>query len=254
MTPFFRLASLLVVVAMTSWLSGCDSATLLDADRATVSIGVELLSTAPKSGGVASDSSLSITGDNGTLTITDVRFVLDRFELTAEAGSSDLEIGPLFVDVPLSIGEVELVAASVPLGSYDEFGFEIDDLSDGGAADSLLGVAIRSEFPDWPSEASVAVVGSFTPAGGGSVRPFTIYIGADIDVELDLDPILELADAAIETALTIGVDPTRWLPIIQGDVPDLSPYDYGQSGSVIPIELSISDGFEIRHGLRNVDR
>lgn len=254
MTPFFRLASLLVAVAVTTWFSGCDSATLLEADRATVAIAVELLDTAPKSGSVAADSALSITGDNGTLTINDVRFVLDSFKLETAGDSADLEIGPLFVDVPLTIGQVELIAASVPLGSYEEFEFEIDDLSDDSDADSLLGIAIRSEFPDWPSEASVAVVGSFTPTGGGATRPFTIYIGADIEVELELDPLFDLVDSTIEKALTIGVDPTRWLPILQGNVPDLSPFDYGLTGAVIPIELSISDGFEIRHGLRNSDR
>ena len=266
MTPLFRFVSILVIGAATLLGAGCDSASLSDGDLATVAIGVELTSSSSALGKTA-DGPIVLPGTNGTLTITDVRFILDEFELEASDGAcssedstatasghdcAEITIGPVFVDVPLGLDQVELLAAQVPLGVYERFGFEIDnveseDRDDDSQADSLLAIAIRDEFPDWPDEASVVVVGSFAPQDGSGARPFTIYIGAEIEVELDLNPPLELSDAAVDRALTIGLDVLSWLPVIQGNVPDLSAYDYGTTGHVIPFEIEIENGFDIRH-------
>lgn len=258
MTPIFRFGTLLIIASLSLWGAACDSSPLADGEMATVAFGIEANVVGMAAGKAKSAPPISVTGTNGTLTISDVRFLLDGFELDVanDDVAEDVEVGPLFVDVPLDAGVLELLETDVPLGSYTGIEVEIealdlDESSDDYAADSVLAALVRSEFPDWPDEASVVVVGAFSPAGGGDARSFTIYIAADIEIELEFDPALEIAEAHVDKLVTLAMDPLAWLPALPDLVPDLSPFDYSTSGDVYPFVLDIENGFSVRHADRD---
>ena len=257
MTPIFRFGTLLIIASLSLWGAACDSSPLADTETASVAFSIEANVPSAAAGKAKSAPPISLTGSNGTLTISDVRFLLDGLQLDVadDDVAEDVEVGPLFVDVPLDAGIVELLETDVPLGSYTGIeveieGLDFDESSDDYAADSVLAALVRSEFPDWPDEASVVVVGAFAPAGGGDVRPFTIYVAADVEVELEFDPAFEIAEAHVEKLVTLVTDPLAWLPALPDLVPDLSPYDYSVSGDVYPFVFDIDNGFSVRHADR----
>ncbi|HEU0055282.1 MAG TPA: hypothetical protein VFQ39_18975, partial [Longimicrobium sp.] len=140
---------------------------------------------------------LVIAGSNGTLTITDVRLVVDEFELKGDDDVNrcedngggddcdDFDAGPLFVDLPLSSDPVSVSTGAVPPGTYREVEFEVEDLDDdeenpakAQRIDALL-ATIRQQFADWPRDASMLVTGTFTPTGG-QPRQFRVFFEAEI--------------------------------------------------------------------------
>jgi hypothetical protein len=166
---------------------------------------------------------LVVTGSNGTLAISDIRLVVAEFELDGDddvnrCGSTggggdceDFNAGPMFVDLPLAGGPVAVGAGDVPPGVYDEVEFEVEDLDDDeeNAAERQRIEALRqqilAEFPDWPRDASMLVVGTFTPTGGAA-RPFRAFVEAEIEIELDLNPALTVAEGGTGS-LDVTLDP-----------------------------------------------
>lgn len=153
-----------------------------------------------------------ITGTNGTLRIDDLRMVVAEFELKGDddvntcgqqAGADDdcedFNAGPLFIDVPLTGGPVATGSGDVPPGVYEEVEFEVEDLDDDEedpaerARIEQLRQQILQQFPDWPRDASLLVVGSFTPTGGQPVS-FRAFIEAEIEIETELNPRLTVAE------------------------------------------------------------
>lgn len=233
--PRMNRAALIVAAAIA--LSGCDATETKLADTAPVSVRLAL--TGGGAAKASADGPIVLAGTDGTLSVTDVRFILDGFSL---AGSGPIEAGPIFVDVPLDLESLELFVAEVPLGSYSAVSFQINGL---GTDEDDLAAQVRTDFPDWPDEASVAIVGSFAPADASPVRPFTIYIGADVDVSVSVDPPFELEEEHVEKVLTLGVDLLEWLPEeIDHDL-DISGYDYGMTGEVIPFAFELDQAFTI---------
>ena len=109
---------------------------------ATVAIkfGATLASNAappvPAMGASAAQARL-IAGTNGTLYITDIRVIVEQFELEpVEVSDCDMEPEPagceefearyFFVDVPLTDAPVTVVQETIPPGLYDELEFEVD--------------------------------------------------------------------------------------------------------------------------------
>jgi hypothetical protein len=139
--------------------------------------------------------------------------------------------------------------APCPAGFYDEFELEVEDLEDDenypGYAEAIaaLRTQIATSFSDWPEEASVRVEGSFTPTGGVA-RPFVAYIDAEVEVELDLSPPLEVGEGA-EATLDVVLSPERWFVRENGSLVDLSAFDYQATGEVLELEVEIEDGFEV---------
>ncbi|HEX6042462.1 hypothetical protein [Longimicrobium sp.] len=123
----------------------------------------------------------------------------------------DFDAGPLFVDLPLTGGPVAVGTGDVPAGVYDEVEFEVEDLDDDEenaverARIDALRQQILSQFPDWPRDASMLVVGTFTPTGG-TPRSFRAFIEAEIEIELGLNPALTVGEG--ETgSLDVTLDP-----------------------------------------------
>lgn len=201
---------------------------------------------------------LVVTGTNGTLTITDVRFILNEFELEraeasceglegdAEDACEKFEAPPAFIDLPLGAGAVVAATQEVPAGSYTELKFEAEDIDFDeedddrkGAAIRALAQTVRGAFPEWPEDASMVVVGTFTPTGGQPV-PFRVFFEAEIKVEKEFDPALVIDDA--NRAVTVEVDPGAWF-LSGGEVFDLSAFDYATTGEVVEFEAKMEDGF-----------
>jgi hypothetical protein len=189
---------------------------------------------------------VEIDGSNGTLSITDIRLIVSEVELDGD-DSADFEAGPSFLDLPLDPNEIAPLAASqIPSGRYDEFEFEVEDVDADEADDdeqSLrdLRESIVEEFPDWPDDASMVVVGTFTQNDGTSTG-FTTYFEAEIEIERELSPPLEVTGDGLSRSLTVRLDPTRWFRHSDGTVRDLSQFDYASTDDLVEFEAEFEDG------------
>ena len=199
---------------------------------------------------------LVVTGSNGTLTITNVSFVVAEVKLECEGDDdvkpscADFKAPPAFVKLPLGAGAVDVASAGVPSGAYTELEFEIDDLED-DVDDStterdqyaVVRSAIRAAYPDFPDKASMVVEGTFTPSGSSQAVSFRTYLAAEIEIEMRLTPPLVVSDAAVTRALSVDVQPALWFRRSDGTVRDLSRLDYVRTGSVVGFEAEMKQGF-----------
>jgi hypothetical protein len=203
---------------------------------------------------------LSVTGANGTLAITDLRMIVAEFEVKGDDDVNpcernggvddcdDFEAGPLFVDVPLSGSEVTVSTGEIPPGTYREVEFEVEDLDDDeenpaeAARIQALLQQVRAQFNDWPRDASMLVVGTFTPTGG-QPRPFRVFIEAEIEVEVRLAPplVIDAASASRDVSILLNL-PSIFR--VDGNVLDLSQ----STGRMIELEQEVESGFSGRGG------
>lgn len=199
--------------------------------------------------------SLSLVGSNGTLTLDEVWLIVAEFELEREDGDDcddgipgsdddceEFEAPPRFLSLDLEGGVTPVVTQAVPADLYDELEFEIEDIDfDEDDEDELeiqaLATEIRALFPDWPDDASALVVGSFTPTGGSPI-PFRVFLEAEVEIEQEFEPALDLT--AGDATVTVVIDPALWFARPDGTVLDLSRFD----GQMIEFELEIENGFE----------
>ncbi len=196
-----------------------------------------------------------VSGDNGILTLLDVRLLVAEFELEKVSGSCvlveechDFEAPPSFLNLPLDGGVVEVATSDVPAGAYDELEFEVEDLEDDeDDDDAALIAALRAlilvEFSDWPDKASMRIAGTFLPDGETIPISFKVYFDAEIEVELDLFPRLEISEeGGANRTITVDVQPDLWFRI-GGDVLDLSLFDWDATGELLEFEVELEDGF-----------
>lgn len=201
--------------------------------------------------------SLTVEGTNGVLTLEDVRLVVDELELEGTEGAceapdeddeeecADFEFPRFFLDLPLDGGAVAVDTEPVPLGTYEELEFEVEDIDfdeedEDESEVSELADQIRDEFPDWPSEASLLVVGTFTPDGGEAVA-FRTYFEAEVEVETELDPHLVIDETGASRTVTVQVRPNLWFLRGDGTVVDLSALDFERTGEVVELEAEIEN-------------
>ncbi|MBI4408536.1 MAG: hypothetical protein HY561_02430 [Gemmatimonadetes bacterium] len=224
---------------------------------AATSAGGVSAAVVPAFGSAALDEVL-VTGTNGTLSITDIRFIVEEFELkradvdcdTAanEDACEKIEAPPSFVDLPLGPGAVTAASAQVETGSFEEIEFEVDDVevdaddsAEEQAQTQALLATIRQTFPDWPGKASMIVIGSFTPTGG-TARNFRVYFRAEIEIEREFEPPLVIDQT--NRNLTIEVVPENWFKQPDGTVLDLSQFDFATTAQLVEFELEMDEGFE----------
>lgn len=203
-----------------------------------------------------------VTGSNGTLVISDVAFIVDEFRLERSddacegiEGDDDrdddcenFETGVEFVRLPLTGATAAVVTRSVPVGTYTEMKFEVEDADLDEAADdddaaeiiSLIEQIEAAGFTDWPDDASLVVVGTFTPTGG-EPRSFTAYFEAEVKVEMEFDPALVI-DGENGT-VNVEIDPAGWFGNPDGTVIDLSMFDFATTGQIVEFEAKMEHGF-----------
>ena len=202
----------------------------------------------------SSHDSLLIEGSNGTLQIDDIRLIVAEFEMDpsdADDDSTELEefeSDPFFVDLPLGEETLSLANSQIQAGLYEELEFEVEDLDfdeEEGEEQQhqALVDSIRSEFADWPNEASMMVAGTFTPTGGDP-QGFTVFAEAEIEIEREFNPPLEVTEDNIQQVVSVRINPTRWFEQSDGSVLDLSQYDWDQHHQLLEFEAEFENGIE----------
>lgn len=168
----------------------------------------------------------------------------DRDDDEREDDCEDFNAGPLFVDFPLGSAPSSIATGNVPAGTYSEVEFKVEDLDDDEenaderARIDQLRAQILAQFPDWPRDASLLVVGTFRPTGGQPV-PFRAFVEAEIEVEIELSPPLAVAQGESRGA-DVLLDPAA-LFRNGGSVVDLS-----RTSGELELELKIKNGFRGR--------
>lgn len=258
--------SLLSALALVFLFTGCDSLTSSEESTSSqVRLQFSTATSSTQTSTLAAKSSADrfvVEGTNGTLTITDVRFIVEKFKLEKaddacdalegedEEACEEFEAPPSFVDLPLDGSVAPVAAADIPAGIYEELEFEVEDIDideeadedDGGAEFAALVTEIRAAYPDWPEDASMVIEGTFTPTGG-SAQPFMTFAEAELEVEMEFDTPLEITEAGASEAVTVNVAPELWFANADGSVIDLSAYDFGPSEELLEFELKMKEGF-----------
>lgn len=252
-SPGNRLSILLLGFALGAFvLAGCDTAgTSTDGSDVEVSFTSTSASTTSSTPLAKANDTLVVEGTNGTLKIADVRFVVSEVELEGETDSTEFESEkPAFVDVPLNSTDVVSVASDrVPPGTYNEFEFEVGDADLDEGEDERDIQQLRSDiedagFGDWPNEASLVAVGSFTPTEG-EPRPFTTYFDAEIEVELEMEGRpFEVGTSDPARELTVSLSPSRWF-VSDGDPMDLSADQYQNVEEPVEFEIEFEKESEV---------
>lgn len=233
-------------------LGGCDSAGSSSGESdVTVGFGTVSSPTASSQAFAKANDSLTVNGTNGTLTITDLRFIVSEVEMEGDADSAEFETEtPILVDLPLkSTDVVSVVRGRIPPGTYNEFEFEVEDadLDDDEDEDEISRLRADIEdagFPDWPSAASMVVVGAYTP-DGGDARSFTTYFDAEIEVEIEMgDRSFVVGGDDPSRRLTVNLSPSRWF-MSDGGVLDLSAPEYQDPEEPVEFEVEFEEDSEI---------
>lgn len=151
--------------------------------------------------------------------------------------------------LPLDGRVTPLGIVDVATGTYGRVQFKVEDLEDDEEDDGSVAQALRVEilaaFPDWPETASLLINGSFTNLDDQTF-PFRVYAEAEIEVEVQLDPPLVVADDGVANRdIVIDVLPQTWFSLDGDRVIDLSLYDYDATGELL--RLRIEDGFGDDH-------
>lgn len=214
---------------------GGDSTGTQARGQVAVRIGVSSPTALRAEGGTAAlGGPLTVTGTNGTLSITGIQVVVARFQLRGAndtpcdrqgTGVSDdeceFQAGPFFVDVPLDGSRLNVTTGAIPAGTYGSVRFRVknldvdDDDDEAGDDDatpaqvSALFNQIRTQFPDWPQKASMLVTGTFTPTGG-TARAFRAFLRAEVKVTLPINPPLVVAEGSSSNAVSVVLDPAAF--------------------------------------------
>lgn len=266
----------MTVVLAATLVAACDEGTGPSGTRVAIEFAAAPSSSSSILGFGAVAASIDVEGANGVLTLDTMHVILNEFELErvgALAGCDDdeadlelaadnmdedepedddceeFETGPWLQSLPLDGGTTTAVSADVPEGEYGFVEFEIEDLEDdeddlveAGRIDELRAM-INEEFDTWPAEASMRVVGTFTPADGDPVS-FVTFVEAEIEVELAFDSPFVVTAEDVSRTITVEWSPADLLLRGDGTVLNLADYDYESTGLVPELELEVENGFK----------
>lgn len=208
--------------------------------------------------------SIEVGGTNGTLIIDEIWVIVSEFELEGALAACDDAFGDddgdddgfdddceefespaTLVRIPTDGTRLEVLSAAVPLGTYSELEWEVEDVDfDDDDDDEQELQNVRAEIEDafgagvWPAEASMAVAGTFQAEGTTDVVPFTTFFDAEIEVEMDLSPALVISEEGASRELTIVLSPEIWFQNVDGSVMNLAALD----GEVVEFEAEFEDG------------
>lgn len=254
----------------TFLLAGCDDGTGVDGPQ-DVSVSFRASQASEASAGPAAGPSaaagapaaatMELEGTNGTLVLDEVFMIVSEVELEGaddcddDDGSDvdrsgeceDFEVDPSLVELPLDGTPVPAFSALIAPGVYTELELEVEDLDDDDDDKREALDALKDEIdmlvPDWPSDASVYVTGTFQPVDGDP-EPFRTFIQAEIEIEMELEPGLVIGeDGTADRDLVVDVMPDLWFRDVDGGVMDLREWDYDSTGLLLEFELEIEEGF-----------
>lgn len=213
----------LILAMLVATAAACTTTNGPDSEFANVQVS---FATQRPAGPLASGAFLSraagdtiITGID-TLVIDRVQVVLREIELkrveTTDCDSAvdgdaceEFEAGPVLVDLPLGNTVQQTFAVNVPIGTYNEIGFDIHKPDDGDPDDQTF-VTNNPAFAD----ISIRVEGTFNG------RAYVYTSDLNVEQELALVPALEITDMTVSANLTILIDIDSWFRDQNGAVLD----------------------------------
>ena len=141
----------------------------------------------------------------------------------------------------------------IPAAIADQ-GFDLTALVPGDALGGLAAYSaedaariarVRQEllaaFPDWPRDASLLVIGTFTPTGG-EPQAFRVFFEAEIEIEMELNPPVVIDATSTNPSFTVRIDPALMFRNSNGTVRNLAVLDFDATGQVPEFEVEIENG------------
>lgn len=259
------LTPLILLAFLTSGFAGCDT-TSTNSEQSDGNVKLQFKTVTGSQGKalnkMSEHDSLVVDGSNGSLQIDDIRFIVEEFKFeleddgcaeddstNEEADCEEFEAEPFFVDLPLNEDTLSLANDKIGTGLYEEMEFEVNDLDFENEEEGddeehqALADSIRSEFPEWPDEASMIITGTFTP-NDGDPQPFKVFAKAEIEIEREFNPPLEVTENNMQQVVSVNINPAGWLQQEDGSVIELSKYDWDEQGELLEFSAEFEDGIE----------
>lgn len=173
-------------------------------------------------------STIIVNDGTNEIEISEVKFFLEEFELDGTNGTADFELEDLndfIVNLPLDGTPMIITQAEIPVGFYDEFEMEIEK------PDSDIQVT-DPDFRDETGSYSVVVKGLFNG------EEFTFRSTEDFEIDVDLNPPLEISEAS-QSTLVIEIFIPVWFMGADGMI--MNPKELN---NVEKINENIENSFE----------
>ncbi len=98
-------------------------------------------------------------------------------------------------------------------------------------------------FTDWPEDASMVVIGTFTPAVG-DLEDFRTFFEAEIEIEVEFDDDEPLVVDGSDSSILVTLMLHRWFESGDGLL-NLADSKFQDLDRLVEFELEIEDGFEV---------
>lgn len=195
-TPLIVFASLLLIT------TGCELTSSDNDLPKDVAVSMQIQSTAPTQAKLKAQSVDSLT---------EIKFVVEELELeSATEDSMDFEVENLIVNLPLDGSRIQLTSQPISAGFYDEFELEIEHDEDAQVFED-------PDFYDGDKRFSLVVKGIYNG------EEFMFRSDEDFEIELELNPALEIADNSGSAQVAINIDNSAWFLDSEGN--PLDPTD-----------------------------
>lgn len=211
-TPLIVFASLLLIT------TGCDLANTDNDLPKDVAVSMQIQTTAPTQAKFKAQSVDSLT---------EIKFVVEELQLeSATEDSMDFEVENLIVNLPLDGSRIQLTSQTIPAGFYDEFELEIEHDDDAQVFDD-------PDFFDDDKRFSIVVKGIYNG------EEFMFRSEEDFEIELELNPALEITDNTGSAQVAINIDTSSWFLDSQGN-----PLDPTDPANYTTINENIEESFD----------
>lgn len=186
---------------LVAFSNGCD--TIGNSSDGPAEVQIQMQAASAQS----SVSKLQMSETMKDIQIEEVKLYVTELELESIRNDfRDFELEDLIIDLPLDGSPLVLTEREIPDGIYDEFSLELENDGDFFVGDP--------DFYDGGEEYSVVVKGMYDG------ERFVYRSDEDFEIELDLNPPLEVAESRSEL-LVISIDIHSWF--IDGNGGVLNP-------------------------------
>jgi hypothetical protein len=226
-----RWLSLFVAITVVTAFTACDTT---DTNIEGMGQGVIQMKAATGSNGANSQaakfqqSSTTVNDGTNEIEITEVKFFIEEFELDGTNGTADFELeeqDDFIVNLPLDGSPLTIAQAQIPTGFYDEFELEIEK------PDSDINVS-DTDFRDETGSYSAVVKGIYNG------EEFTFRSTEDFEIELELNPPMEISETS-QSTLIIEIFVPVWFMGKDGMV-----MDPNEQSNAEKINENIEESFE----------
>jgi len=223
--------SLLSAITVAAAFTACDTT---DTNIEGMGQGVIQMKAADGESGANSQaaklqqSSTTVNDGTNEIEITEVKFFIEEFELDGTNGTADFELeeqDDFIVNLPLDGSPLTIAQAQIPTGFYDEFEMEIEK------PDSDINVS-DTDFRDETGSYSTVVKGLYNG------EEFTFRSTEDFEIDLDLNPPMEISETS-QSTLVIEIFLPVWFMGSDGMV--MNP---NEQGNAEKINENIEESFE----------